>query len=104
MTISSQLGYPTDDLEPVLETTRALQANSLMTQLAAIDAALSVSTLDSMAVEVGDLKVNYTRNIQLMKLEGSRLLKQLANLSGLPVLYDRFLPPQPNPWSVQSYW
>lgn len=89
-TIRQELGYPDDTKEPALEPGRAATAQQLIANLAQIDQALFQSVLDSMAEQVGDLRVNYGKQINLLKLEGSRLLKQLATIAQLPVLYDRY--------------
>lgn len=109
MTIQMQLGYTSSlSLEPVLDTMRTAKANDILLQLQAIDQAIAAATLDSMAVEVGSLKVDYARHLSLLKTEGSRLLKDLANVSGLSVAYDRFsggaAGVSSTPVSWVSYW
>lgn len=109
MSIALQLGYTSDVLDPVLDVARASRANDLIAQLNAVDVALATARIDSMATAVGDLKVDYARHMSLLKAEGSRLLKDLANLTGLAVAYDRFLGQSPtkvkrSPWGFQSYW
>lgn len=108
MTISLQLGYTNEDIEPTLSDARLAKANDLIAQLNAIDTALASATLDSMAVAVGELKVDYARHIALLKLEGSRLLKELSNISGIPIVYDRYYGStavvKSQPYSFQSYW
>lgn len=109
MTISLQLGYTNEDLEPTLTGVRLAKANDLIAQLNAIDAALASATLDSMAVQVDKLTVDYARHLALLKLEGSRILKELSNISGIPVVYDRYYGSaetvtKSRVYSFQSYW
>lgn len=109
MSIALQLGHPSNVLDPVLDVARASRANDLIAQLNAIDVALTAARIDSMATAVGELKVNYAQHIGLLKAEGSRLLKELSNLTGLAVAYDRFSGQSPitvrrSPWGFQSYW
>ena len=104
-----QLGYNDSKLEPTLDEARTAKANALCSQLEAIDTALASAVLDSMAMAVGELKVDYAKHIALLKLEGSRLLKELSNVSGLPIAYDRYYGRvnSATPRSVymfQSYW
>lgn len=109
MTISLQLGYTNEDLEPTLPDARLAKAKDLMAQLNAIDTALASATLDSMAVQVDKLTVDFAKHIALLKLEGSRLLKELANVSGLPIVYDRYYGSvetvtKRSVYFFQSYW
>lgn len=108
--ISVQLGYQDDLLEPAIGLSRENLVLSLMEQLNTLDTAIAEATLDSMAVSVGDLKVDYQGHLKTLKRQGSDLLKTLSNLVGIPVYYDRFLGKQvyqvipSSPYSVQSYW
>lgn len=110
MSISLQLGYPDDSVEPSLDIVRAAKANEIITQLVAIDQALASARLDSMAIQVDKLTVDYTKHIALLKAEGSRLLKELANVTGLVVVYDRYYGSaretvaKRSPYMFQSYW
>ena len=90
MSISAYLGYWNDDLEPNLSPSRLGLCNVLIGHLVSIDSALAQNTLDSMAVSVGELQTNYGLNIAVMKSEGTRLLRQLSQLSGLPIIYDPY--------------
>lgn len=110
MSISLQLGYPDDSVEPSLDTARVAKANEIISQLEAIDLALASARLDSMAIQVDKLTVDYAKHIALLKAEGSRLLKELSNLSGLPLVYDRYYGSsretviKRSPYMFQSYW
>lgn len=110
MSISLQLGYPDGSVEPSLDTARAAKANEIITQLVAIDLALASARLDSMAVQVDKLAVDYVQHMALLKAEGSRLLKELSNVSGLAVVYDRYYgisevaAKKLSPYMFQSYW
>ena len=91
MTISAHLGYLNDALEPPLTPSRLALCNVLVGHLDSINAALAQNSLDSMAVSVGELQTNYGLNINAMKAEGTRLLRQLSQIAGLPIIYDPYL-------------
>lgn len=81
----------------------------LCTRLTVIDGQIDTGLTDSMAVTVGELSVDFGRHIQLLKQEGSRILKQIAAMSGIPINYDRYLGRSPDqattsPMSIKSYW
>lgn len=90
------LGYgrtiPTDVYDKLDDITYYLgnRVDSLMTAIAAIDAALSDAPLDSMAVKIDKLEVSYTQHLVLLKQEGSRLIQELSLLLDIPVRYDRY--------------
>lgn len=109
MSILLQLGYNNETSEPVLTGARLAKANNLIVQLDAIDSALAAARLDSMAVQVDKLTVDYTKHMALLKAEGSRLLKELSNLVGLAISYDRFYGSgsttvKRSAYTFQSYW
>lgn len=85
------LGYSDNLAEPLLSPERMLRANSLMSQLDAIDSALTDARLMSDTVEVDKVKMNYVNHLAILKSEGSRLLQELSRLVGLPITYDKYL-------------
>jgi hypothetical protein len=74
--------YTADDIEALQE---------IIDKLIALDLELETNRADSMALDVGGVKVDFNRNIQITKSEGSRLLKELSYLSDIPVKYDKYL-------------
>lgn len=109
MSISTYLGYHDETLEPILVPGRQTLVDALLLRLSEIDLAIDTGTTDSMALKVGELSVDYNRHLMILKAEGSRKLKELANLSGLPVLYDKYsgrsaIAGASSPLVVQSYW
>ena len=88
--IRVQLGFNEDLPDPDLPTAVAERVDSVLVQLDAVDDALSTAVLDSMAVKVGDLEVNYSQHIAELEHRGTRLLRHLSALTGLPIAYDRF--------------
>lgn len=109
MSISAYLGYPDDSLEPTWVSGRQILIEAVLVRLKEIDKAIDAGTTDSMAVKVGELSVDYSRHLMILKAEGTRKLKELAVLSGLPVLYDKYsgrsaIAGSSSPFVVQSYW
>lgn len=86
--ILEQLGYiEAPENNPIVNS----KTSELVYRLNLIDLAISSAVNDSMAVKVGDLAVDYGKHIYLMKQEGTRLLKQLAILSSVPLYYDKYV-------------
>jgi hypothetical protein len=90
MTISFELGYPDDTLEPILEGQRLQRTTAITSELRDVTDQLKAAIQDSMAQDVGGLKVDFDAHIAQVKTEGTRLLLELAQVSGLPLRYDRF--------------
>lgn len=63
---------------------------SLLAELALIDQQIKDAMPDSMAEKVSDISVNFHRHILILKEEGSRILNELAQFSGLPLAYNRY--------------
>lgn len=61
-----------------------------MENINAVENALNSAVLDSMALQVGDLKVDYSAHISQLKNQGTILLIQLSKLTGLPIAFDKF--------------
>lgn len=89
----------TDDDKAVLD--------SIVAKLDVIDQNIEQNTQDSMATKVGNITVDYVRNLQILKSEGSRLLSELSQLAGFPIAYDKYLGLIPNssthPLTVRNY-
>lgn len=62
-----------------------------ITELEDIDFKLDKARLDSMVTEMDDIALSYTQHISHLQMEGSRLLKDVSNLTGVPLLFDRYL-------------
>lgn len=111
-TIRVQLGYNDDAPDPVLPLAVQDRVTAILSELAAIDEALKAGTLDSMALSVGELKVDYSRHIAQLERRGTQLLRELSFLSGLAIAFDRFSKSLStsvttvgsSPFSIQSYW
>lgn len=74
--------FTADDIEALQE---------IIDKLIALDLELETNRADSMALDVGGVKVDFNRNIQITKAEGSRLLRELAALSAIPIRFDKYL-------------
>jgi len=105
--VATQLGYPMDSPDiPVTPQNEALVL-ATMTRLNQVDDAIASAVLDSMAVEVSGLKVDYKQHLATLKAEGSILIAQLGYFVNRPVYYDRFAgkyPFQAARFLVKSYW
>jgi hypothetical protein len=66
------------------------QMDAVMEELTDIDVKLLASRSDSMAEKVGELQLSYGKHVKHLKSEGCRLLKQLSNLTGLRIAYNKY--------------
>jgi uncharacterized membrane-anchored protein YhcB (DUF1043 family) len=64
--------------------------DAIFLELDAIDIQLKDALSDSMAMRIDNLEVNYERHYQHLSSEGSRLLQELSNLTGMPIAYDKY--------------
>ena len=99
--LAYRLGYSTRDLQYTL-TQSALQfppytvddveaLQEIIDKLITLDAELETNRADSMALDVGGVKVDFNRNMQITKAEGSRLLRELSALADVPIKFDKYL-------------
>ncbi len=63
----------------------------ILDKLTAIDEELEANRKDSMATDVGGIKIDFHKNIQITKSEGTRLLKELERITDIPLMYDKYL-------------
>jgi hypothetical protein len=84
---------------PTYNTTDKALLNDIYDKLVIIDNAIDQNALDSMALAIGDIKVDYNRNMAILKAEGSRYLQQLSQLAGVPIDYDKYLGRSPGKFS-----
>lgn len=68
----------------------------ILDKLTAIDSELEANRKDSMALDVGGVKVDFLKNMQITKAEGTRLLRALEQASGVPMKFDKYLGRSPN--------
>jgi hypothetical protein len=66
------------------------RALAILPLLTSIDKQLIEMLPDSMAVEVGELKLNYRQHKQLLLSQATALLNELAGLVGLQVAYNKY--------------
>lgn len=91
LSVSEILGYrKLQYTEYPLTEYRSAQIELRVLRLNTIDAALSEAAVNSVAGMVGDMKLEYTNHINILRSEGSRILNEIANLAGIPVGFDRF--------------
>ena len=62
----------------------------LLTKIERIDTQLESALGESMAVQVGDLTVNYAMHTKLLKLEGSRTLNEISSLTSIPIKRNKY--------------
>lgn len=100
--------YPQPLQFPEFDSDARVLIVDLMAKLGVIDAELISNRADSMALDVGGVKVDFARNISITKQEGSRLLRELSIMTDIPVAHDRYLGRSPTdssitPLSVKNY-
>jgi hypothetical protein len=101
-----KLGYP--EMEPSIQSTilpfdrvtagnlnlssdRLARVNEILLELDRVDALLAEARQNSMAKDLGTMKLDFTYHINSLKVDGSILLTELGQLCRLPVFYDRYL-------------
>lgn len=90
------LGYQTLPATPPTYTaSRQLTIGGIVIQLLAIDATLANLVANAMAQKVGELTVDYGRQLGIARQEGSRLLHQLAKMMFIPAAQTPGQPPVP---------
>lgn len=90
--ISEALGYhEVIETQYPISSSRMTRIDSCLARLVVVNESLSSVVTDGMAERVGDLQLNYTKYMQLLRMEGSRLLKEIASLSGIPVSYNPYI-------------
>lgn len=96
--VLSTLGYPgypsweTHVYLPLDQMSAEAQAriDTLISELATIDTQIETALNDSMATQVGELKVDFNRQIALLKNEGTLKLQEISNLSGLELMFNKY--------------
>lgn len=63
----------------------------LLSQLGEVDTAIHQAALDSMAVKVDTMTLDYAQQMSLLKQQGSNILQELSRLSGVDLVADRYL-------------
>ncbi len=76
-------------------------ANPATEDQGGIDAKLSAATSDSMAMQVGDLKLSYVQHVAHLNFEGSRLLCELGQILGIEPIYNKY---KTTGKARKSYW
>lgn len=66
------------------------QVQRLIDELADVDKALTAARTDSMAIAVGNLKVDYRQHVQHLKDEGTRVLEELAHLTDIHLHRNKY--------------
>lgn len=72
----------------------------IFTELDNIDALLRDAQSTSFVVESRGAKLSYLSHVKHLKLEGSNLLKELAYILNIEVIYNKYSPKK----STVSYW
>jgi hypothetical protein len=90
MTICTKLGYPDDTREPTLTGDRLAERDRIITALTGVDTLIQQACTDGMAEKVGDLSLDFAKQVKMLLYRGSALLKELSTLAGLPIIYDKY--------------
>lgn len=78
-------------LQGIIDRERKELILELIEQVEEIKLALSKAISKSFLEQVDEIKLNYRVQIRELKREGSRLLKQIAQLTGLELKYNPFI-------------
>jgi hypothetical protein len=90
-TIALTLGHPENTTDPTLGPHAQSKAQAILSQLAEIDQQLEEARRDGMAKIVDGMQVDFAVQKNMLIAEGSRLLRALSVVSGLPLVYDSYL-------------
>ena len=74
----------------ILSSDREARVNVIVLELAQIDALLVESRANTMAKQLGSMTLDFKFHLQALRGEGSRYLTELAQLTRLPLYYDRY--------------
>jgi hypothetical protein len=89
-TIALALGHPEETPDPTLGPNAQSIAEGILAQLTDLDSQIADTRRDGMALEIDGMKVDFFNHRTLLLQEGSRLLRELAMVTGLPLVYDRY--------------
>lgn len=64
--------------------------DTILARLVVIDLEIESNIRDSMTVRVADIGLNYAGYISQARCQGSRLLKELAAATSIPIIFDRY--------------
>jgi GTP:adenosylcobinamide-phosphate guanylyltransferase len=77
------------------------KAIAILADLASIDQQLIDARSDSMAKNVGSLRLSYTQHVAHLKSEGTRALTELSNVLGISIVHNKY---RGASVSTVSYW
>ncbi len=69
---------------------RATRITKLLLEVTDIDTLLSEARVNSMAQQLGTMKLDFQYHIQSLKADASLKLAEMSRLSGIPVFFDRY--------------
>lgn len=73
----------------------------ILTELTEIDEQLKALRPDSMAQSVAGMQLNFPQHRALLRADASNLLKELAQILGIPILFNKYATA---PKAIVSYW
>jgi hypothetical protein len=80
------------------------RCKAIMVELDEIDVLLKDATAYSFVIESKESKLAYANHIKHLKIQGSRLLKELAYNTQVEVKYDKYTDIKDYSKSTVSYW
>lgn len=106
VTIYNHLGYL--EAPSTVPSTVPVPLTAIANKLDSLDTQLETAIIDSMAVKVGELTIDYNQHINHLRTQGTRWLKQLSHLAAIPIAYDKYTAKVPgdigdSPLAVRSY-
>ncbi|HEY9629367.1 MAG TPA: hypothetical protein V6C84_18850 [Coleofasciculaceae cyanobacterium] len=66
------------------------RVDAIILELADIDTQLRDLRPDSLAIEVQGMKLNFNQQRAILKQDGSQLLKELAQLMAISIVYNKY--------------
>lgn len=69
---------------------RVARVDSIMSELAIVDEKILLSLDDSMALKVDSIEVDFQQHYKHLLVEGTKLLRELSNITGIPIFYDKY--------------
>lgn len=67
-----------------------LRIDAIVAELNSIDLLLVNTRTDSMATRLDTVEVDFVQHINHLNITGSSLLKELSNLVGVPIFYNKY--------------
>jgi len=75
----------------VLSPERSSRVMAIVADLETIDGLLAEARANTMAINLGTMKLDFATHLAALKLEATNLLTELAQLSGIALFFNRYI-------------